>query len=227
MPKINNPGCGCCQPPCVSQCADGSTDEIAEWEWSIADLSNEVYVYIKLKWQTVDPTAPIVDYWVWYRLKLLGYPLPLGQGLAELNGIYIINHNLVTCQKTTAIDTAFVQVEIAATEISFEEDFCPDFDAYSGGFGTIWLAGAIADYYNWGIYFEETPPGAIESQLHFRLRLALNAWSRNMFDVRPAFGGDGLCVSKTYQAQPPWVPDSCTVDETRQTFNNVYTVTPA
>ena len=225
MPKINNPGCGCCQPPCLTQCADGSTDEIAEWEWSIADLPTEFYAYIKLKWQTVDPTAPIVDYWIWYIVKIQDFFSNLG--LAELNGIYIISHDLVTCQKPNVSDTANVSVSYKASQISFVEDFCPEFDPYEFAIGSVWKATATASYINWGIYFDKLSPGTSETTLEFRLRFALNAWSQTMFDVRPALGGDGLCVSKTYQAQPPWVPDTCTVDETRQTFNNVYTVTPA
>lgn len=221
MPKINNPGCGCCQPPCLTQCADGSTDEIAEWEWSIADLTNEVYAYIKLDF------TPIFEppYWRWFRLKIVGNGAPLNQGLAELNGIYIITHDLVTCQKPQIVDTNLVNVEIAQSSISTVEDFCPDIDEYTPTGIVTWIATAVANEIGWFIYFDRTGPA--ETDLGRRLRVALNVWSNTMFDVRPAFGGDGLCVSKTYQAQPPWVPDSCTVDETRQTFNNVYTVTPA
>lgn len=222
MTKKNNPGCGCCEPPCLTDCGDGTSDEIAEWEWSIADLTNEVYAYLRLD----KVVGPFVQYY-WYKIKITGFGDPPNQGLAELNGIYILSQDLVTCQTPTIFDSTPIKVQITESQSSYVVDFCPTYDAYSPiVFDGEWGATAYADRDIWGIQFNSfsTKPASIE----YRLERALNnIWGEQMFDSRIAYGGDGPCVSKTYQSQPPWVPDSCTVDETRQTFNNVYTVTPA
>lgn len=214
MPKINNPGCGCCQPPCITDCGDGTSDEIAEWEWSIADLTNEVSMWFKTQ-------VPPNFISTWYYLTIKGYPLPLNQGLAELNGIYIIPHNLVTCQKSNVFDQTFVSVNV----LEGGTGTCPVLNPYVGVSGLIWLATAYATFETWGITFSRVTG---ESDFGFYMRNYVNTnWSVEMFQSRVSLGGDGYCTSKTYQSTVPWAPGGCTVDGSPQTFNNVYTVTPA
>lgn len=78
MPKLNNPGCGCCQPPCEETlCGDATTTEdIREVEWVI-DLP---------------------DTFVWWFLTSSAYWLRVvGSGFANFNGTYIVTRTLDPC----------------------------------------------------------------------------------------------------------------------------------
>jgi hypothetical protein len=81
MPKKNNPGCGCCEPPCdETLCGDATTEDIREIEWEI-DLPNT---------------------FVWWFNNIDNFGTPfwsriVGTGFANFNGTYIVTRILDPC----------------------------------------------------------------------------------------------------------------------------------
>lgn len=81
MPKLNSPGCGCCEPPCQeSLCGDGTTEDIREIEWQI--------------------TLPDTLVWWWYFFEPDGthtWQQIVGTGFSNFNGTYIVTRTLYPC----------------------------------------------------------------------------------------------------------------------------------
>lgn len=81
MPKKNNPGCGCCEPPCdETVCGDATTEDIREIEWEI-DLPDTLV-------------------WWWYEIDNFGNPYwakVVASGFANFNGTYIVTRILNPC----------------------------------------------------------------------------------------------------------------------------------
>lgn len=81
MPKRNNPGCGCCQPPCEETlCGDGTTEDIREIEWQITLPDTLVWWFTN----TAPDGTPF-----WSKI--------VASGFSNFNGTYIVTRTLDPC----------------------------------------------------------------------------------------------------------------------------------
>lgn len=107
MPKVNNPGCGCCTPPCAYECPDASLVDLQEVEW--------------------DVTLPnYIEFWAlryyggsayrWYKYETTGW--------AAFNGTYVVTKRTTpTCGWNYP---APEQTTIALTEYTYAAELLFD-----------------------------------------------------------------------------------------------------
>lgn len=90
--KRNNPGCGCCEPPCSEyDCGDGTTENITATEWSIT-LPDEI------------------TFWFQYLNFQFGLPFKhfvkaTTSGWSAFNGTYTSTRDLMDCTWSVPTET--------------------------------------------------------------------------------------------------------------------------
>ena len=146
MPKVNNPGCGCCTPPCAYECPDETLVDLQEVEWDVT-LPNAITFYL------FKVTGGTRYFWVYET-----------SGWAAFNGTYSVTKRTTpTCgwnypEEVNPIDVTwyFYPADRLASPPDPNFYYCPS-SSYSSTSTNTYNARAYASETGWSALLLDSP----------------------------------------------------------------------